>query len=102
MAATKKDREVQSSDRPQVVAVRSDWARQFGAANAIWLSQTVFTQTRSPAQFAHARAYVRMQSTRADYARFKAHKSTWSTQPPEATPAEYQAAVRAIAKACRI
>lgn len=56
----------------------------------------------SPAEFAYARAHVRMQSTRADYARFEAHKSTWSTQHPDATPAEYQAAVRAIAKACRI
>lgn len=33
-------------DRYPVVAVRSDWARQFGTLNAIWLSQATFTQAR--------------------------------------------------------
>lgn len=37
---------VNRSDRYPVVAVRSDWARQFGAVAAIWLSQATFTQIR--------------------------------------------------------
>ena len=37
---------VNRSDRYPVVAVRSDWARQFGAVAAIWLSQATFTQLR--------------------------------------------------------
>jgi hypothetical protein len=56
----------------------------------------------SQAQYAYMRSHARLLATCADYARYDATKAAWIAQHPDATPAEYQAAVRAIAKACGI
>jgi hypothetical protein len=39
---------------------------------------------------------------RADYARYDASKAIWVASHPAATPAEYEAAMRSIAKACGV
>jgi len=56
----------------------------------------------SQAQFSYMRAHARTLSTCADYARYDAQKAAWIAQHPDATPAEYQTAVRAIAKNCGV
>lgn len=53
-------------------------------------------------QFAGQRSQARARSTFADYARYDAQKAAWASQNPDATPAQYQDAMRAIAEACGV
>lgn len=54
------------------------------------------------AQFAGLRSQARARSTFSDYARYDAQKAAWASQNPDATPAQYQDAMRAIAEACGV
>jgi hypothetical protein len=54
------------------------------------------------ALYASTRSANRTRSTCADYARYEAHKSEWRSCNPGATPQQYEAAVRAIAKQCGV
>jgi hypothetical protein len=56
----------------------------------------------SKASFAHARSTTRTRAICADYARYEAYKAEWRGRNPGATPSEYEAAMRAIAKACGV
>lgn len=49
--------------------------------------------------YAQHRSAVRTRSTCADYARYEAYKAEWKARNPGATPQQYDAAVRTIAKA---
>jgi hypothetical protein len=54
------------------------------------------------AHYAQARSSLRTRSTLASYARYEAEKAIWTSLHADATPGEYQAAMRAIAKACGV
>jgi hypothetical protein len=54
------------------------------------------------ARYAQVRASVRTRSNLASYARYEAEKAIWTSTHPDAAPDQYQAAVRAIAKACGV
>lgn len=62
------------------------------------------TQPKSVNQalYAHTRSQARARSTCADYARYEADKSIWVSQHPRATQAEYEHAMREIARKCGV
>lgn len=51
---------------------------------------------------AHIRAHTRTGSICAEYARYECLKTQWIMQNPDATPAEYDRAMHAIAKDCGV
>lgn len=56
----------------------------------------------SRAVYAGARAAARSRHFCASYARYEVEKSMWGSRHPGATPAEYEQAMRAIARACGV
>ncbi|MBV8048766.1 MAG: hypothetical protein JO171_16575 [Paludibacterium sp.] len=52
--------------------------------------------------FSRMRAQARTMSMCAGFAKYESCKARWIAQHPNATPDEYQTAVRAIAKACGV
>ncbi len=54
------------------------------------------------ALYDRSRATARTYATCANYARYEAEKSIWACAHPQATPGEYESAIRAIAKACGV
>jgi hypothetical protein len=54
------------------------------------------------ARYVHLRSRARVQSICADYARYEARKAMWRGMHPNASPSEYEAAMRAIAKECGV
>jgi hypothetical protein len=54
------------------------------------------------AQYVQFRSAARTRATCAEYARYRAEKDAWVSRNPEATPEQYQTAMRAISKACGI
>lgn len=54
------------------------------------------------AAYARNRADARIRSACASYARYEANKAMWRGMHPDASPTEYEAAMRAIAKECGV
>lgn len=54
------------------------------------------------AVYARIRSAARTRSICRDYARYEAAKAEWSCCHPDATPEQYDQAMRAIAKACGV
>lgn len=54
------------------------------------------------ATYAQVNAASRMRSNCASYARYEAHKAMWRGMHPNASPFEYEVAMRAIAKECGV
>ncbi len=54
------------------------------------------------ATYARMRSFTRTKAICSGYARYEVEKSAWSRAHPSATPAAYEAAMQAIAKACGV
>lgn len=52
--------------------------------------------------YARANAATRVRSNCSNFARYEASKAMWRGMHPDASPSEYEAAMRAIAKECGV
>lgn len=63
---------------------------------------TTSPPTINRAIYSGRRSSARTKATCSGYARYEAEKSIWSSSHPGATSAEYEQAMRAIAKMCGV
>jgi hypothetical protein len=56
----------------------------------------------SPLLYAKNQAGPRRRSMFADWSRYEALKAFWIGQHPDSTPAQYETAIRSIAKSCGV
>jgi len=54
------------------------------------------------ALYARNQSSVRTRSSCSNYARYEAEKAIWASSHPDSTSEQYEAAMRAIAKACGV